>query len=172
MRMLFEIDITHVLPAVRVPTLVLHRTQDCAAPVENGRFLAQQLPSAKYVELPGTDHLHYVGDADAILDEIREFLTGVRPAPDSDRVLATVLFTDICEHRRLHSGECEVLGDKVSGIAVHLGARVCEAAEPNEVLVSRTVKDLVAGTDLRFSNRGVHALKGFPDDWQLYAAEA
>jgi len=243
MRMVFDIDIRHVLPSVRVPTLVLHRAEDRAASVENGRLVAQQIPSAKYIELPGADHLHYVGDADLLLDEIEEFLTGVRPGPDPDRVLATVLFADIVDsterasalgdrqwrrllddfyrclrrevsrfHGReidtagdglfatfdgpgraircacamrddvrnlgieiragLHTGECEFVDDKVRGIAVHLGARVCEAAGPGEVLVSRTVKDLVAGSKLRFTDRGVHTFKGVSDDWRLYVAEA
>lgn len=223
--------------------MVVHRTGDMPSPVEGGRYLAQHIPGAKLVEVDGQDHFPWVGDSDAILDEVERFTTGDAPsAREPDRVLATVLFTDIVDSTRLlaergdrrwrellgqfygilrrelerhrgreidttgdglfatfdgparaircaciardavrslgialraglHTGECELLGDKVSGIAVHLGARVCGAAGHNEVLVSNTVKDLVAGSDLRFADRGVHALKGVPGEWHLYAAE-
>ena len=239
-RMNAEIDIRHVLPAIRVPTLVLHRTGDRDEHVEEGRYLAQHIPGAKFVELPGDDHLSFAGDMDALVDEIEEFVTGVRPDREPDRVLATVLFTDIvgstehavrlgdrrwrdlqerhhalvrrelARHRGkeidtagdgflatfdgparaircakaisagvrelglevragLHTGECELRGERVSGIAVHTGARVAAKAGSGEVLVSSTVKDLVAGSGLQFEDRGVHALKGVPGEWRLYA---
>jgi class 3 adenylate cyclase/pimeloyl-ACP methyl ester carboxylesterase len=238
-RMNAEIDVRHVLPAIGVPTLVLHRAEDRDIPVEVGRYLAEHIPGAKYVELPGVDHFPFVGDADALLDEIEEFLTGVRPVAEPDRVLATVLFTDIVRSteraaelgdrrwrdlleshyavvRRelgrfrgrevktagdgflatfdgparaircacaitdsvrplglqiragLHTGECELMGDDVGGIAVHIGARVAAGAEPGEVLVSSTVKDLVAGSGIRFVDRGAHTLKGVPGEWRLF----
>jgi class 3 adenylate cyclase len=209
--------------------------------VEEGRWIASQIPGARFVELPGEDHLPWVGDQDRLLDEMQEFLTGVRPAPEPDRMLATVLFTDIVgstEHATrlgdrawkvlleqhytivrkalaqfrgremdtagdgffaifdgparaircacgirdsirqlgveiragLHTGEVEQTGDKVGGIAVHIGARVAAAADPSEVLVSSTVKDLVAGSGIHFTDRGMHALKGIPDEWHLFAA--
>ncbi|HEU4760332.1 MAG TPA: adenylate/guanylate cyclase domain-containing protein [Dehalococcoidia bacterium] len=241
-RMNFEIDTRHVLPAVRVPTLVLHRTGDRVVPVERGRKMAGQIPGARYVELPGDDHAPFLGDADALLEEVQEFLTGVRPAPEPDRVLATVLFTDIVgstqraaelgdrrwrdlldsyyglarrelTHFRgrevkttgdgflatfdgparaircgravrdgarqmgvdtragLHTGECEAMGDDVGGIAVHIGARVAAVAGPGEVLVSSTVKDLVAGSGIQFQDRGLHALKGMPEEWRLFLVQ-
>ena len=241
-RMAAEIDIRHVLPAIRVPTLILHRTGDQALPVMDSRYMAEQIPGAKYVELPGMDHVWFVGDADAILNEVQEFLTGVRPAPEPDRVLATVLFTDIVGSTQraaelgdrrwrdlldsyyalsrrelgrfrgreiktmgdgflatfdgpargircacaisdsvgqlglairagLHTGECEMMGDDVGGIAVHIGARVATEATAGEVLVSSTVKDLVAGSGLQFEDRGSHALKGVPEEWRLFAVE-
>ncbi len=243
MRMNREIDVRHVLPAVRVPTLVLHRIGDRLTPVEQGRYLAKHIPGARFVELPGDDHLPWFGDVDAILDEIEEFLTGVRHHAEADRVLATVLFTDIVASteraaaigdrgwralldsyyaavRRelarfrgreidtagdgmfatfdgpargircagaitgavrplgvevragLHTGECEVMGEKVGGIAVHIGARVASQAGPGEVLVSNTVKDLVAGSGIRFEDRGAHTLKGVPGEWRLFAVVA
>ncbi len=239
-RMNLELDVRHVLPTIRVPTLVLHRSGDPDEHIEEGRYLAQHIPGARFVELPGVDHWPWVGDTDAILDEIGEFVTGVRPDREPDRVLATVLFTDIVtstEHavrlgdrrwrdlqerhhalvRReldrhrgrevdtagdgflatfdgparaircakaisegvrelglevragLHTGEVELRGEAVSGIAVHTGARVMAQAGAGEVLVSSTVKDLVAGSGLAFEDRGVHALKGVPGEWRLYA---
>lgn len=241
-RMNAEVDVRHILPAIRVPTLVLHSAGDRALDVRGSRYMAEQIPAAKYVELPGVDHLPWLSDADAILDEVEEFLTGVRHGPEPDRVLATVLFTDIvgateraaalgdrrwrdllgahhvlvrrelaqfrgreidtagdsflatfdgpargircaCVIRDgaqqlgleiragLHTGECELIGDKVSGIAVHIGARVAASAAPGDVLVSSTVKDLVAGSGLRFADRGSHVLKGVPGDWRLFAVE-
>jgi class 3 adenylate cyclase len=238
----WEIDARHVLPAIRVPTLVLHRTGDRVVRVEQGRCIAELIASAKYVELPGDDHTPWTGDADAITDEIQEFLTGMRHGAEPDRVLATVLFTDIVgateravelgdrrwrevitqhhalvrqqleRHRGreidtagdgflatfdgparavrcagaighsvrslglqiragLHTGECEVIGDKLGGIAVHIGARVAALAAPDEVLVSSTVKDLVAGSGLRFQDRGAHSLRGVPGEWRLFALE-
>jgi class 3 adenylate cyclase len=240
LRMNTAIDIRGVLPAIHVPTLVLHRTDDLEARVEEGRWIAGRIPGAKFIELPGADHLPWVGDQDAVLDEIEEFLTGVRPIRDADRVLATVLFTDIVgsteravelgdrrwrellsthdaavrrelERFRgrevdtagdgffasfdgparaircgcaiaetmpelglevrvgLHTGECELVDGKVAGIAVHTGARVAANAQPGEVLVSSTVRDLVAGSGLTFEDRGSHELKGIPGEWRLYA---
>ena len=241
-RMNMEIDVRHVLPTVRVPTLVVHRKGDRACWVGGARYMAERIPDAKYVELPGDDHFPVVGDADAVLDEAQEFLTGVRPAPEPDRVLATVLFTDIVgsteraaqlgDHRwrdlldnyyalarrdlgrfrgrevkttgdgflatfdgpargircacaisdeagrlglpiraGLHTGECEIMGEDIGGIAVHIGARVATMAAPGEVLVSSTVKDLVAGSGLRFEDRGSRTLKGVPEEWHLFAVE-
>jgi pimeloyl-ACP methyl ester carboxylesterase len=239
-RMNYDIDARAILPTVSVPTLVVHRSGDRLVPVEHGRYVAEHIRGAKYVELPGSDHTFFTGDAVALLDEIQEFLTGVRPGPEPDRVLATVLFTDIVgsseravelgDHRwrdllesfyamarrqlerfrgkeidtagdglfatfdgparaircasaiasggrqlgievraGVHTGECEVIGDKVGGIAVHTGARVAALAGPAEVLVSHTVKDLVAGSGIRFEDRGSHALKGIPGEWRLFA---
>ena len=237
-----EIDIRHVLPTVCVPTLVLHRTGDLDANIEEGRYIARQIPGARFVQLPGVDHLPWVGNADILLDEVEEFLTGVRPIAEPDRVLATVLFTDIVDSTRraaalgdrrwrelleahhaatrrelarhrgrevktlgdgflaafdgparavrcaeaistavrplglevragLHTGECEAMGEDLGGLAVHLAARVAAQADAGEVLVSSTVKDLVAGSGLRFEDRGVHCLKGVPDDWRLFAVQ-
>ena len=239
MRMNMEIDVRHVLPSVRVPTLIGHRTGDRLTFVEQGRYLAERIPGARLAELPGDDHMPFL-DSDQIIDEVEEFLTGTRQVAETDRVLATVLFTDIAGSteraaalgdrrwrdvlagyygtaRRelarfrgrevdtagdglfaafdgparavrcaeaisagvrslgievragLHTGECEMIGDKVGGIAVHIGARVASLARPGEVLVSNTVKDLVAGSGLTFTERGVHALKGVPGEWPLFA---
>jgi pimeloyl-ACP methyl ester carboxylesterase len=241
-RMNYEIDIRHVLPAIRVPTLILHSRNDRTIDPESGRYLAAHIPGARYVDLAGIDHLPWGDDADAILDEIEEFLTGVRHGPEPERVLATVLFTDIVNateraaalgdrrwrdlldghHARvrrelarfrgreidtagdgflaafdgparavrcaaavrdqvrglglevragLHTGECEVMGPKLGGLAVHIGARIAALAAPSEVLVSSTVRDLVAGSGLRFRDRGRHALKGVPGEWQLFAVD-
>ena len=239
-RMNAQIDVRDVLPLVQVPTLIVHRGGDRAMSVEGSRYMAERIEGARYVELPGEDHLPFVGDQDQILDEVEEFLTGVRRGPEPDRVLATVLFTDIVgstgraaelgdrrwrelleahhaavrgelERFRgrevdtagdgflatfdgparaircatairgaverlgltiragLHTGECELHGNNVSGLAVHMGARVAALASPSEVLVSSTVKDLVAGSGIEFDDRGVHELKGIPGDWRLYA---
>jgi pimeloyl-ACP methyl ester carboxylesterase len=241
LRMNTQIDVRAVLPAIAVPTLVVQRTDDHEVNVEEGRWMAARIPGARFVELPGDDHLPWIGDQDSVLDEVQEFLTGIRPTRDVDRVLATVLFTDIVsstEHivrmgdkawhdllarhhamvRRelvsfrgrevntagdgffatfdgpargvrcaltivtaarqlgapiragLHVGEVELKGDTIAGMAVHIGARVASLAGANEVLVSSTVKDLVSGSGLRFQDRGAHALKGMPGEWQLYAA--
>ncbi|MDR7586594.1 MAG: adenylate/guanylate cyclase domain-containing protein [Armatimonadota bacterium] len=235
LRMNTQIDIRHVLPTIRVPTLVIHRTGDRDVNVEEGRWLAAQIPGARFVELAGDDHFPWVGDQDAILDEVQEFLTGVRQSPEFDRVLATVLSTDMvgstalvarlgdrawqeildqhhalvrreltrfrgrevdtagdgffatfdgparaircaCSIRDgarkmgieigagLHTGEVELAAGKISGIALHIGARVAAAAQPGEVLVSSTVKDLVAGSGIRFTERGTHVLKGVPGE--------
>jgi class 3 adenylate cyclase len=234
-----EIDVRPLLPAIRTPTLVLHRTGDRVRKVAEGRYLAGQMPGARFVELPGIDHLPYIGDTESLVGELEEFLTGVRHTPEPDRVLATVLFADIVDstshmvslgdHRwrdvkaqylalarreiercrgqlvdtagdgvfatfdgparaircgraisdgvrklgvalraGLHTGELESAGEGLSGIAVHIGARVMALAGPGEVLVSRTVKDLVAGSGLRFRDRGGHVLKGVPGEWQIY----
>lgn len=238
-----DTDVRGVLSSVKVPTLVVHRVGDAAAPIEGGRHLAAHIAGATLVEVPGQDHFPWVGDSHAILDEVEHFVTGGRRAAEPDRVLSTVLFTDIVgstaqlaekgdrsyrellgrfytlarreleRHRGreidttgdglfatfdgparaircacgirdavpplgiairagLHTGECERIGEKVTGLAVHLGARVCAAAGPSEVLVSSTVKDLVAGSGLSFSDRGPHELKGIPGEWRLYAAAA
>jgi len=237
-----DIDIRHVLPSIQAPTLVLHRRDDLMINLGMGRYLATHIPGAKLIELEGTDHLYFTGDANAILDEVEEFLTGVRHTADPDRVLATVLFTDVvgsteravevgdtrwreflnahhAQVRRqlerfrgrevnttgdgfvavfdgparaircaiairdavrglgltlragLHTGEVEIVGEDIAGVAVHLAARVCSCADPGEVWVSRTVVDLVAGSGLAFADRGTHELKGVPDTWQLFAVE-
>jgi class 3 adenylate cyclase len=239
----FDVDIRGVVPSVRVPTLVLHRTDDVAVRVENGRYLAEHIEGAKYVELPGKVHIPWVGGGSDILAEIREFMTGVREPAEPDRMLATVLFTDIvgstqratelgdrrwrelldAHHaavRRqldrfrgrevdtagdgflatfdgparaircaqasvdavrnvgldircgIHTGECEVMGDSLAGVAVHIGARVAAKAEPGEILVSGTVHDLVAGSGLAFAERGSEQLKGVPGEWRLYAVSS
>jgi class 3 adenylate cyclase len=242
MRANYELDVGHLLPSVRVPTLILHRTGDALVPVAAGRYLAEHIPEAKYIEVPGIDHLVVDNETqDVIADEIEEFLTGVRPAPEPDRVLATVLFTDIvgsteqaatvgdrrwhallenhnqvarreiarfrgrqvkstgdgilatfdgpgrgvrcaraiCDSVRplgvelragLHTGECELMGEDIGGIAVHIAARVAARAGAGEVVVSSTVKDLVAGSGIEFEDRGSHALKGVPEEWRLFLA--
>ena len=238
-----KIDIRDVLPTISVPTLIVHRVDDPVIPIQASRHLAEHIPGAKLVELPGADHFPFVGDSDGLIDEIEEFLTGSRRGPEPDRVLATVLFTDIvgstqraaelgdrrwtellAEHHRivraeldrhrgkvvrvegdgtlstfdgparavncaaaiqralaplgveiragLHTGEVELAGTGVEGIAVHIGARVASLAAPREVLVSSTVKDLVVGSGIEFVDRGRHELKGVPGDWQLYAVDA
>jgi class 3 adenylate cyclase len=240
----YEIDVRHILPSIQAPTLIFHRTGDALVPVAAGRYLAEHIPGAKYVELPGEDHLIQALDEDVLdhlLDEFEEFMTGTRQRPEPDRLLATLMFIDIvgstaraaelgdrrwrellsgfyaairkelatfqgkevdttgdgmfatfdgparavrcaCSIRDrvrklglqvrigLHTGECELIGEGVGGIAVHIAARVSAAAAAEEVLVSSTVKDLVAGSQLRFADRGTHSLKGVPDEWRLYAA--
>jgi class 3 adenylate cyclase len=237
-----EVDVRPILSTIQVPTLILHRSGDRLVDIGGARYMAERIPHAKFVELPGEDHLWYVGDTDAILNEVEEFLTGVRHAPEPDRVLATVMFTDIVRSteratemgdsrwrdllqrhhaliRRelarfrgreidtagdgffvtfdgparaircalaaidavrqlgieiragLHTGEIELMGNKVGGIAVHIGARVMAQAGKSEVLVSSTVKDLVAGSGIRFQDRGMHALKGVSEEWHLYAVQ-
>jgi class 3 adenylate cyclase len=241
MRMIFDIDVRPLLSAVQVPTLVIYRTAD-AFHAAGSRYLGTHIPGAKTIELPGEDYYPHLGDQDAILDEIEEFLTGVRPAPEPDRVLATVLFTDIvtsterlaqvgdrrwkelldqhdilvrrelerhrgrfventgdgilatfdgparairCAHAiatsvkalgievraGLHTGEVELRGEGVTGIGVNIAARVMATAGPGEVVVSSTVKDLVAGSGLRFADRGTHDLRGVPGEWRLFAVE-
>ena len=236
-----ETDVRPILSSISAPTLIMHRTDDSLIEVGSSRYMAERIPGAKLVEFPGHDHLWWFGDQDAISDEIEEFLTGARHVPEPDRVLATVLFTDIVgsteraadlgdrawrdllerhgevvrrrlgAHRGrevkttgdgflatfdgparaitcareiaesvkplgidiragLHTGECEVIGDDVGGIAVHTGARVSALAQPGEVLVSQTVKDLVAGSGIAFEDRGAHELKGVPGEWRLFAA--
>jgi class 3 adenylate cyclase len=242
LRMTARVDAREILPTVAVPTLILHRTGDSTIPVEVARYMAERIPGAKYVELPGDDHLWFVGDTDSVIDEIEEFLTGTRSPAEPDRVLATVMFTDIVDSTRraaelgdrdwrglverhdqlirqqleryrgrevktmgdgflatfdgpargiraavdsrdavrdlgieiragLHTGEVEVMKGDVRGLAVNIGARVGSAAEPGEVLVSRTVTDLVVGSGIKFADRGLHSLKGVPGEWQLYAVE-
>jgi pimeloyl-ACP methyl ester carboxylesterase/class 3 adenylate cyclase len=243
MRMNSQIDISGIVSTIRVPTLVIHRIEDVTINVEGGRYLAEHIPGARYIELPGKDHIPFVGDnAFEIVDAIEEFLTGARAPVPVDRVLATVLFTDIVgstekaaalgDHRwrdlldnhhatirsnlarfrghevkttgdgilatfdgpargvrcacaiageirrlgievraGLHTGECEMFDDDVGGIAVHIGARVAALAGAGEVLVSSTVKDLVAGSGLRFGDRGSQSLKGVPGEWHIFAVE-
>ena len=238
-RMAFEIDVRHIAPAIRVPTLVIHAVGDRVSPVENGRFLARSIPGARYVELPGEDHVPWF-NPDERLAEIREFLTGQREASTPSRMLATVLFTDLVDstalaselgdrHWRhlveqhhaavrrellrfdgvevdtagdgffatfdgparaircaqaivaavrrlgvdvrvgLHTGELERADGKVAGIAVNIGSRVAAQANAGEVLVSGTVKDLVAGSGLEFEDRGITSLKGIPGEWRLFS---
>ena len=246
-RMNKDIDVRHVLPAVRVPTLILQGSEDRVVPVEVARYMASQIPGARVAELPGVGHLAFGRFADVVVGAIEPFVTEVWESggwdeAEPDRVLATVLFTDIVgstakaielgdrawrellerhhafirrelvrfrgseldvagdgffarfdgparavrcacaitERLRelglqiragLHTGECEVMDGKVGGIAVHIGARVAKEAQPGEVLVSSTVKDLVAGSGLRFRDRGAAELKGVPEQWRLYAVE-
>lgn len=239
-RMNTEIDVRSVLPTIRVPTLVLHRVGDREVSIQEARYIASRVPEAKLVELPGEDHLPWTGGMDDLLDEVEAFVTGGRPQVVPDRVLATVLFTDIVdstgwarrlgdsgwracleEHQRmvrrvlelyrgrevkttgdgflatfdgparaircaleirdvterqglevragLHAGECEMMGEDVGGIAVHIAARVLAEAAPGEVLASRTVKDLVAGSGLSLEDRGSRELRGIEGEWRLYA---
>jgi class 3 adenylate cyclase len=243
LRMNTQIDVRDLLSAIRVPTILIYRTDDADVHVEEGRYIAERIPGARFVELPGTDHTMWTGDATAILDEIEEFLTGVRRGPEPDRVLATVLFTDVVGSTELatrlgdrawrdllarhhatvrheldrwrgrevdtagdgflatfdgparaircaaaavgavrglgmeiragvHTGEVEVADGNLRGIAVHIGSRVCGLAGPGEVLVSRTVSDLVAGSGIMLADRGEHELKGVPGTWQVYAVQA
>jgi pimeloyl-ACP methyl ester carboxylesterase len=238
--MFLDIDVRAILPTIRVPTLVLHRHGDRVVNRRAGEELARRIPGARYVELPGIDHIPWAGDSEAVLGEVEEFLTGARSAPEPDRVLATVMFTDIvgsteraaevgdarwrellAAHetavRRelarfrgrevkmlgdgclatfdgparaircgqaiadagralglevrigIHSGEVELIGEDVGGIAVHIAARVGALAAAGEVLVSGTVKDLVAGSGIGFADRGAQRLKGVPDEWRLFA---
>jgi class 3 adenylate cyclase/pimeloyl-ACP methyl ester carboxylesterase len=245
MQMNLLIDVRSVCPVVRVPTLVLHRQTDALISAEQGRELAAHIPNAKYIEYPGSDHAFFCGDVEAMLGDIHEFVTGERDseAIDLERVLATVLFTDIVDSTRsaaeagdhawrrlldshdqlakqmvekhrgslikttgdgilatfdgpgravrcalalgtatkqiglplragLHTGEIEIRGRDIGGIAVHAAARVMAQCRSNEVLVSRVVTDLVAGAGLKFSERGSHELKGLPGRWDLFAATA
>ena len=242
MRMNTELDVRASLPSITAPTLVIHRTDDPLVGVEHGRYVAEHVPGARLVEFPGSDHWPWAGNADPILGEIEEFLTGTRAAPEPDRVLATLLFTDIVQSterahelgdqrwrelledqrelvRRelerfggrevdtagdaffaifdrptraircavairaavrtiglelrtgIHTGECEVIGDDLGGIAVHIAARVASAAGAGEILVSGVVPDLVAGASIRFEDRGAYSLKGLDGDRHLFAAE-
>lgn len=241
--MFLDIDVRAALPAINVPTLVLHRHGDRVVNRRAGEWLASKIRGSRYVELPGADHLPWAGDMDSVVGEIQELLTGARAVPELDRILATVMFTDIVRSteratelgdarwrelrsaqqsatRReltrfrgreiktlgdgclatfdgparaircglaideatrplglevrvgLHCGAVELIGDDVGGIAVHIAARVGALAAAGEVLVSSTVKDLVAGSGLRFADRGVRHLKGISDDWRLFAASA
>jgi class 3 adenylate cyclase len=232
------IDVREILPTIQVPTLVLHRTGDLDSTVDEGLYVGERIPGARFVELQGDDHVPWI-DPDQVVDEIEEFVTGVRPIQEPDRVLATVLFTDLVESTKraaelgdrrwrtlleahhaavrdqlgrfggrevdtagdgflatfdgparairaacairdgvqnlglelragLHTGECELMSGKVGGIAVHTGARVAAQAGPGEVLVSSTVRDLVAGSGIAFEERGEHELKGV-GSWRLYS---
>jgi pimeloyl-ACP methyl ester carboxylesterase len=236
-----QIDVRAALPAISTPSLIIHRTGDRALRIEGSRYMAQQIRGARFLELPGDDHLPWTSDAEPVLNEIEEFLTGARHVEEPDRVLATVMFADIVQSteraasigdrawtkelqqfhalaRRelgryrgreidtagdgyfatfdgparavrcaqtitkevaqlgltirtgLHTGEVEIVGEKVGGIAVHIGARVAGHAGPGEVVVSNTVKDLVAGSGLHFEDRGMRSLKGVPGEWRLYLA--
>ncbi len=235
-----ELDVRAVLPAIRVPTLVVQHADDQLFPPSSGRYVANHIAGAKYVEVPGRNVYHFVEPWRSSFQEISEFLTGERAEIADDRVLATVLFTDIVDSTRraaeigdrnwralldahdavvraqlvrfrgrevntsgdgflatfdgpqraircaaairdavaalgievragLHTGECEVRGDDIGGIGVHIGARVSALAGPNDVLVSSTVRDLVIGSGLEFEDRGAHALKGVPGQWHLFA---
>ena len=241
MRMLFEIDVRDVLSTIRAPTLVVHRQDNPIITADQGRYLADHIEGARFVAVPGADYGLAVGDIDVVIDEVEEFLTGSRPAHPTDRVLATVLFTDIVEstpravelgdarwrqllerhdelareevsrfggaiadftgdglvasfegparavrcafalrdrfrslglevRAGLHTGEVERRRDGVAGIGVHIAARVLALAGAGEVLVSRTVRDLVTGSGLRFVDRGTHTLKGVPDEWEILEA--
>ena len=234
-----EFDVRDVLPSIRVPTLVMHRREDSFIKVEHSRYIAERVPGARYVELEGTDNMFAVGDSESIIGEIEEFLTGERHASEPDRMLATVMFTDIVDSTRraadlgdrdwqdllgrhdqlfrraldrhrgreikhtgdgflatfdgparaircaasitdaveelglelragLHTGELEVRRDDLGGLAVHIAARVMGMADGGEVLVSSTVKDLVAGSGIDFEDRGTHELRGVPGDWRLF----
>jgi class 3 adenylate cyclase len=240
--MVLDMDIRAVLPAIQSPTLVLHATGDLVVPVEAGRYVADHIDGARFVEVPGDGHFLFLDEVDLYLEEIAEFITGTRPAAEPDRVLVTLLFTDIVgstEHagqlgdrrwrelldrhdatvRRqlerfqgkeiktvgdgfvatfdgparaircacairdavrqlglavragLHTGEVERRGDDIGGIAVHVAQRVCGIARPGEVLVSRTVVDLVAGSPIRFSEGQDHELKGMSGTWRLFTVE-
>jgi pimeloyl-ACP methyl ester carboxylesterase len=239
MTMNTQINVTSVLPSIRVPTLLLYRVDDHDVKIEEGRYIASMIPNSKLVELPGADHGFWGGDTETLLEEIEEFVTGHRGTGETDRVLATVLFTDIVDSTKqaaglgdwawrnlldrhhamvraelarwrgkeidtagdgffatfdgparaircaravadgvgslgiamrcgLHTGEVETRGNDVSGLAVHIGARIAGLAGAGEVLVSRTVKDLVAGAGFEFRDRGSHELKGVPDRWDVY----
>ena len=240
MPLMAEMDVRALLPAIRVPTLVVHHTDDPVIPPEGGRDVADHISGAKYVELPGRNVFHFVEPWRESFQEIAEFLTGHQAHVLDDRVLATVLFTDIVDSTRraaeigdrdwralldahdaivrsqlnrfrgrevktsgdgflamfdgpqraircamairdavqalgievragLHTGECEIRGDDIGGIAVHIGARVSALAGPNDVLVSSTLRDLVIGSGLEFEERGAHGLKGVPGEWHLFA---
>jgi len=242
-RRILRLDVRDVLPTVQAPTLIIHRAADQFYAATHSRYFARQIEGARFVELPGDDHLMYAGDTDAILGEIEVFVTGERRSDATDRVLKTVLFVDIVKSTSrlaavgdqrwrdlldrydaeiarnleifrgrqvkntgdgtlavfdgparaircaqalhdalriddielrsgLHTGEVEMRGDDVNGIAVVIAQRVQAAADPNEVLVSRTVVDLVAGSGIDFTDRGEHELKGLPGRWRLFAAPA
>ena len=241
-RMNVEIDIRAILPTIRVPTLILHRSGDLLLPCEGARYVAEQIPAAKFVELAGDDHIPWIGNADPLLAEIQEFLTGETPVLEADRVLATILFVDIVQSTQrataigdsrwrdlvgnyqqqvgkevarlggrvvntagdgvfaifdgparaikcaravrdvvgtfglaircgIHTGECVIEGNDVTGVAVHIGARVAARANPGEILLSSTVKDLIAGSRVECSDRGSHVLKGVPGRWRLFAVK-
>jgi class 3 adenylate cyclase len=235
-------DVREILPLIQAPTLVLQRADDRICPKELGQYLADQIRNAKYAELSGADHLWFTENADEVVGQIEEFLTGARALADPDRKLATILFTDIVgstaraaqlgdrrwrallDHHDsivrqeldrfgghevdtagdgflstfdgpgraircasaisdglvgtglevragVHTGEVEVRGERIGGLAVHIGARVASTADAGEIVVSSTVKDLMAGSGLTFSDRGEHELKGVPGTWRLYAVD-
>jgi class 3 adenylate cyclase len=238
--LVMEMDVRAVLPSVRVPTLVLQHAHDSLIMPAMGKYVADHIPDAKYVELPGRNMYHFVEPWRESFQEIHQFRTGHQPEVDDDRVLATVLFTDIVDSTRLateigdrnwhalldahdavvksqlarfrgrevntsgdgflamfdgpqraihcamairdavhalgieiraglHTGECEVRGDDIGGIALHIGARVSALAGADDVVVSSTLRDLVIGSGLEFEERGAHALKGVPGEWNLFA---
>jgi class 3 adenylate cyclase len=238
-----QTDVREVLPAIRVPTLVMHRRNDRLVDVGNGRYMGSHIQDARYVELAGDDHMYFAGEADKLLDEIEEFVTGSRGFHDRDSVLATVMFTDIVrsteraarlgdqrwhhlleDHDRLvrrliadyrgravrttgdgvlatfdgparaircavdviqaaqrldldlraglHTGECELAGDDLAGVTVHIGARITDLAQPSQVLVSGTVRDLVVGSNIEFHFLGVQALAGVPGEWRVFTVAA
>ena len=238
---LYESDVRDILPAIQVPTLVISHSQGARIGPAHGRYIVERVPGARFVELPGSENYVWAGDIQPLTAEVEEFLTGVRPVAEPDRVLATVLFTDLvgstaraaelgdAEWRRLlgehdqevraalerfrghevkttgdgflatfdgparavrcafairdvvashgmavraglHTGEIELTGTDVAGIAVHIAARICALAGPGEVLVSSTVKDLAAGAGLAFETRGTQSLKGVPGEWVLFEA--
>jgi class 3 adenylate cyclase len=242
-RLDMQTDIRAILPSVHAPTLVMYRTGNDATPIEAQRFVAERIPRAVAVELPGQDDPPYTEDVDRVVDELDRFFTGARHEPAGDRILATVLFTDVVDSTAMlaslgdatwaarlehldrisrdeierlrgryvdstgdgmlatfdgparavrcaqaiterirpmgvairagcHTGEVELVGDGVRGLAVHIGARVMAVAGPSEVVVSQTVKDLVAGSGLAFEEAGEHELKGVPDRWRLYRVVA
>jgi len=246
-RMNIDVDVCDVLPLIRVPALVMHRKEGGAWDLRGGRYMAEHIPGARFVELPGADFVPSLGEQEPLFAELERFLAdvvrGTHPDIEPDRVLATILFSDIVgssekaaalgdrawrelllRHHELvrrqlvrfrgqevdtagdgffasfdgparaircgcaiaeampelglevrvglHTGECELVDGKVAGIAVHTGARVAANAQPGEVLVSSTVKDLVAGSGLSFDDRGSHELKGIPGEWRLYAVAA
>jgi class 3 adenylate cyclase len=240
-RQWFDVDVRSVLPAVKVPTLVIARAGNSLFPPSHTRYLAEHITGARYMEFPGADLYYFVGDADSVLDTVEEFVTGVRPVPSPDRCLGTVLFVDVAGSTQLaaqigdsrfrdllddfiglvgrqldryqgrlvdtagdgaltlfdspakaiacaesvrdgvralglqvragvHTGEMEHgSAGEVRGIAVHIGARVAALADPGEVLVSRTIRDLVAGAPIRLESRGAHELKGVPGSWEVFA---
>jgi class 3 adenylate cyclase len=237
--MLQQLDVRDVLPSIRVPTLVISRRDNRLVEAAHGRYLGERIPGARYVEVEGDDYFPFIGNTDVILDEVEEFLTGSRPPAGTDRMLATILVTDIVDStarasalgdaawrdllqrhhtlvRRelerfrghevdtagdgflatfdgparaircacairdgvrplgleiragLHTGEVELADGGIRGIAVHTAARVAGEATPGDVLVSSTVRDLVAGSGIAFEDRGSHALKGVPEAWRLF----
>jgi class 3 adenylate cyclase len=240
--MAIQTDVRELLPTIRVPSVVLHRKGDQLIPIALGRYVAENIPGARFIELEGSDHFWAVGDAEPLLDAMEELSTGTAPSPPTDRVLATVMFTDIVSSteraaelgdrrwRRLldahdaalrkqldrfggrevkttgdgflatfdgpgrgircacairdavrplgievraglHTGEVELRGDDVAGVAVHIGARVCGLASAGEVLVSGAIPPLVFGSGIEFDERGEHTLKGVPGVWQLWAVD-
>jgi hypothetical protein len=166
-RSLGPVDIRGLLGSVQTPVLVLHRTGDRAADVGASRYMAERIPGARFVELPGDAHFPFFGDQDAVVELAQEFLTGARPAVDPDRVLATVLFTDIVDSTTRAAG----LGDRRWHHLLVEHQEMVRRQLAGEICCSRTVKDLVAGSGFAFADRGTRSLKGVPDSWQLYAVE-